>query len=837
MRALATHVRFAFRTLRRAPGFAAIAILCLGVGIGAITTMVEVVDMLLFRAPLHVRHAGEIVQLRFDFVFPGATGTRQPKNMVSSGVGYADYVELRDSVRTFESVGAYHTSHLSLGRDAAARPVTAAFVSGTFFPLLGVRPLLGHVITDDGVGVASSGPPPAVISYALWQSQFGGEADIIGRTITVGKGTYTVAGVAPRGFSGVELLKPMDVWLPIGAAQQEEFGGNRQAFEQMDGFAQVIGRLAPDASPSLTAAQAASVLQAIYVARYGYRFGNTRTVAVLTPIIPGLHGERTTGVSVALWLTDVAAIVLLIACANVAGLLLVRAADRRREVAIRLALGATRGQLAQLFLIEGLILALAGGALGICLREWGGSIIRIFLLPQLGAPYGVFDARILVISAFVTIATGFVCGLVPAVHTWRRDIAGTVVGAPREGRLRRPHVRAALLVGQVALATALVAGAALFVTSWRNVRDIQLGFTPNRLLVGHIDLSQVGYSATESRAMYERMLERVRTLPGVESASLAWQMPFIDSLSIGMVSIPGVDPAAIRKASRSPIGPGLNVISPSFFTTMGTALRSGRAFTDADGADAEPVAVINEKMANRFWPGGNAIGQCLTIAEMGPRRAPPPCRRIVGIVSNTKTTSIRDEPDLQVYAPLAQRTVEGPTKLIVRAAGDPAALVASVRHAMQSVAAGLPFVDVKPMSDYLEPQLRPWQLGASMFTLFGSVALVLAAIGLYGVFSYAIARRTREMGIRAALGARAGDLLRMVLLDGLRLTTAGVIIGIVLAVWIGRVLAALLVGVSGTSPVLLGTATALVLGVTLIAVVLPARRAARIDPAVALRDE
>jgi predicted permease len=837
MRALATHVRFAFRTLRRAPGFAAIAILCLGVGIGAITTMGEVVDVLLFRAPPHVRDAGEIVQVRFDFVFPGATSTRQPKNMVSMGVGYADYVGLRDSLHTFESVAAYNTARLSLGRDAAARPVTAAFVSGTFFPLLGVRPLLGHVITDDGVGAASSGPLPAVISYALWQSQFGGEADVIGRTITVGKGSYTVAGVAPRGFRGVDLLEPMDVWVPIGAAQQEQFDGNRRAFAQSDGFAQVIGRLSPHVSPSLAAAQAASVLQGIYVARYGDHFTNARTAAVLEPIIPGLHGERTTGVSVALWLTGVAAIVLLIACANVAGLLLVRAADRRREVGIRLALGATRGQLAQLFLIEGLILALAGGVVGVLLRAWGGSVIRLFLLPQLGTPYGVFDARILLISAVVTIATGIACGLVPALHTWRRDIASAVVGAPREGRLRRPQVvRATLLVGQVALAMALVAGAALFVTSWRNVRDIQLGFIPNRLLVADIALSQAGYSASASRALYDRMLERVRALPGVESASLAWQMPFI-STSPRRVSIPGVDPKAIGRVSHNPFGPEANFISPTFFTTTGTGVRLGRAFTGADRAGAEPVAIINEKMARTFWPAGNALGQCLVIVEMGPPGTSSPCRRIVGIVSDTKSASIRDEPDLQVYAPLAQRTLEGPNELIVRTAGDPSALVGSVRRAMQSVASDLPFVDVEPMSRYLEPQLRPWKLGASMFTLFGSVALVLAAVGLYGVFSYAVARRTREMGIRAALGARAGDLLRMVMLDGLRLTTAGVIIGIALALGIGRVLAALLVGVSGTSPVVLGTATVLVLGVTLIAVVLPARRAADIDPAVALRDE
>ena len=836
MRALATHVRFAVRTMRRAPGFTAVAVLCLAVGIGAITTMVEVVDLLLFRPPPHVRAAHEIVQLHFNWSFPGDTATRHAPMMISQGVGYANYLGLHDGLSALSSVAGYHTEKLSLGRGTAARPVTAAFVTGSFFPLLGVQPAMGLLIATDGVRDAG-GIPPVVISYGLWKTQFAGASDIVGRRITVGKGTYAVAGVAPEGFRGLELLKPMDVWLPVGAAEQELYEGNHQYFVSFsEGFLQVIGRLSADASPSLVTTQAAALLEAAYKAKLGFRFGNTQTVATLTPIIPGLSGERTKDVSVALWLTGVAAIVLLIACANVAGLLLVRAADRRREVAIRLALGATRGQLAQLFLIEGLILAIAGGVLGVFLREWGGAVIRVFLLPQVGAPYSVFDARILAISALVTIATGIGCGLVPALHTWRRDIAGAVVGAPRDGRLRRPHVRATLLVGQVALTMALVAGAALFVTSWRNVRVIQLGFTPNRLLVGHIDLSQLDYSAVQSRAMYERMLERVQALPGVESASLAWHMPFITDWPT-IVSIPGVEPAAIRQASQNPIGPELNVIAPSFFTTTGTVLRRGRAFTDADRADAEPVAIINEKMAQKFWPDGNAIGQCLTIAEMGRTHAAPPCRRIVGIASNTKTTSIRGEPDLQVYAPLAQRTVEGPNELVVRSDGDPAALAASVRHAMQSVAPGLPFVDVKPMSVYLAPQLRPWQLGASMFTLFGTVALALAAVGLYGVFSYAVARRTREMGIRAALGARSGDILRLVMREGLWLTVAGIAIGVLLALGIGRVLASLLVGVTGTDPVLLGGAAAVVLCITLLAVVLPARRAAGIDPVVALREE
>ena len=834
MRALATHLRFAVRTLRRAPTFAAISVLCLAVGIGAITTMVEVVDLLLFRPPPHVRAANEIVQLHFDFLVRGEKPTST--SMISRGVVYSHYLALRDSLAELEDVAGYHTEELSLERGDAARPVTAAFVTGSFFPLLGMQPAMGHLFNTDDAHT-NAGAPPVVISYALWRSHFGGDSSIIGRTVAVGKGSYTVAAIAPRGFRGLELLRPMDLWLPIAAAEQELYDGNHQLFYAMnEGFVQVIGRMRPGVTQALVTQKAAAIVQSAYLAAFGPRFAETRAVATITPVVPGLSGERSKDVSVALWLTAVAAIVLLIACANVAGLLLVRAADRQREVAIRLALGASRAQLAQLFLIEGLILAIGGGIVGIALRYWGGDIIRAFLLPQLGMLHGAFDARILGLSALVTVATGIACGLVPALHTRRSDIAGAVIGAPRAGRAHQPRVRGALLVGQVALAMALVAGAALFVSSWWNVRTIRLGFTPEQLLVGRMSLPEMGYTTAESRGIYAAMLERVRALPGVSEASISSQAPFVGTMG-ARVMIPGVENEQMRKELGGPMGPEFNVVSPSFFSATGTSIIRGRAFSDADREGTPAVTIINERFAKAFWPAGDAIGKCIQITKFGPRGNDVPCSEIVGIAADTKSKSIRGEPDLQMYAPLAQRTDVAPGQLLVRTEGEPAALVASVRHAMLGAGSGLPFADVQPMAEYLEPEMRPWRLGASMFTLFGAVALGLAAVGLYGVFSYAVSRRTREMGIRTALGARYGDIMRLVMLDGLVLAATGTVIGVFFAIGIGKVLAALLVGVSGTSPVLLGAAAALVLGMALLAVGLPARRAATIDPAVALREE
>lgn len=834
MRALSTHLRFALRTLRRAPAFTAISVLCLAVGIGAITTMVEVVDLLLFRPPPHVRAANEIVQLHFDFIIRGAKPTST--STISRGVVYSHYLALRDSLAELDGVAGYHTEELSLERGDAARPVTAAFVTGSFFPLLGVRPAMGHLFdSDDARG--NDGAQPVVISYALWRSHFGGDSSIIGRTVSVGKASYTIAAVAPRGFRGLESLRPMDLWLPITAAERELFDGSHEMFYGMsEGLVQVIGRVRPGVSLTLVTEKAAAIVQRSYLAVFGPRFAETRTVATAAPIVPGLGGDRSNDVSVALWLTGVAAIVLLIACANVAGLLLVRAADRQREVAIRLALGATRAQLAQLFLVEGLILAIAGGVVGIALREWGGSVIRAFLLPQLGILHGAFDARIVGISALVTVATGIGCGLIPALHARRRDIAGAVIGAPRAGRPRRRYARSALLVGQVALAMALVAGAALFVASWWNVRAIQLGFAPEQLLVGRMSLPEMGYTTAESRGTYAEMLERVRTLPGVREASVASQAPFVGTMDARVI-IPGVDNEQMKQRLGKTFGPELNVVSPSFFTATGTRILRGRAFSDDDREGTVAVAIINERFAKAFWPAGDAIGKCIQITKFGPRGNEVPCSEIVGVAADVKSKSIRVEAELQMYAPLAQRTDIAPRQILVRTEGDPATLVGSVRHAMLGAASGLPFADVEPMAEYLEPEMRPWRLGASMFTLFGAVALALAAVGLYGVFSYAVSRRTREMGIRTALGARHGDIMRLVMLDGVSLALAGMIIGTLLALTIGKVLGALLVGVRGTSPVLLGAAGALVTAVTLVAVAMPARRAARVDPAVALREE
>ncbi len=823
------------RGLRRSPGLTATAVLCLAVGIGATTTMAGIVDVLLFRPPAHVRDAAHVAELHFDFVFPGST--RHVPSMIGQGLVYSHFLRLHGDLHSLDRVAGFHKAELSLGRGEAARPVQAGFVTGGFFPLLGVRPGLGRLIASDGTDAAEAGAAPVVLSDDLWRTRFGRDPSILGRRIRVGRGSYTVVGITPAGFRGPEPLHPTELWLPMGAAERELYDGDREAFtEQSEGLVRVLGRLRPGVPERRVAAEAAGIVRGAYVAYFGERFGDTRVVAALAPIIPGLAGARGGDAAVALWLAAVAAVVLLIACANVAGLLLVRAAERRREAAIRLALGATPWRLARLFLAEALVLAAAGGVLGLLLRQWGGSAVRAFLLPQLDAAPGPLDPRVLGVATLVTLATGILCGAAPGAHAWRRDLAGAVAGARGRGGPARQRAQRALLVGQVALAVALVSGAAAFLTSWWHVRRLPLGFAPARVLVGRMPLDALGYDTPEETAAYERMLARVRALPRVREASLAVAPPFV-ARRYAAVEIPGVDRDAVRQASRVALGPELHAVGPGFFRATGTRILRGRAFEAGDRAGARDVAIVNERIARTFWPAGDALGRCIRVHRPGPPGAGPPCSRIVGIAADTRSVGLREAPDLQVYQPLAQRPDLAPTVLLVRTVGDPAALAAAARRAMQGAGPALPFADVRPWSTYLDPETRPWRLGASMFTLFGAMALALAALGLYAVFSYAVSRRAPELGIRAALGARAADLLGLVVLDGLRLAAAGVVIGVALALALGRLLAGLLLDVHAASPALLGAAAALVLAITALAVAVPGRGAARADPAQVMREE
>jgi putative ABC transport system permease protein len=540
--------------------------------------------------------------------------------------------------------------------------------------------------------------------------------------------------------------------------------------------------------------------------------------------------EMSSNARLSLWLAAMCVIVLLIACANVANLLLARAVQRRREIALRVALGAGRGRLVRQLYAESLMLGLIGLGAAILITLWAGPLLRDALLPD--APtLAAFDFGIFAFSAAAALGAVLLAGFAPALHGSTPDLSAALKTGAREGGLHPSRTRTALLVGQVALTLVLLTGAGLFVASLRHVRGLRLGFDADRLIVASVNVERLGYRGAGITALYTRMLDRVRSLPGVADASLVGgSSPFQASWAIEL-DVPGLD--SLPQVSTG--GPYISTVSANYFRTMGTAIRRGRGFTAGDVPGAQRVAVVNETMARLLWPGENPLGKCLNVGK-----APAPCFDVVGVSENARRESVTDEVVAQYFVPLAQADslLGNPiTALVVRTAGRADLMVGAVRREIQATSPDLPYPSIDPMPQLFADQLRPWRLGSMLLSLFGALGLLLAAIGLYGVLSYSVYQRTQELGIRIALGANRGNLLRLVIGQGLRVTLIGVGIGAIGALVAGRAIASLLYGVSPHDPVVLLVVAVLLAAVAAVASYLPGHRATRVDPMVALRHE
>jgi predicted permease len=801
-------LRYALRTFARSPALVAAAVVCLALGIGANATIFGVVDTLLFRPPPHVQDPERVVRLYFRRHYP-AFGMN-----TSSITGYPLYTLIRASARAFDALAAYtYAQNASLGRGVDARRVHVVLASASYFPLLGVRPALGrfYLADEDRPG----GPSVVVLGYGFWRAAFQGDSGILGRQLQLGRGSYTVVGVAPERFTGVN-LENVDAWVPLTAATPELMGPgslNRGSY-----FLQIIGRLGPGGREP---AQREATLA--FRAEEVYSGVDSTAVALLGPVQHARGPEISQNARVSLWLTAVSVIVLLVACANVANLLLARALQRQREIAVRLALGVARLRLARLLVTESVLLALAGGVAALLVTLWAGPVIRAFLLPDMPALALAVDARVLLFTGGVALLTGFLAGLVPALQASRADLTPALKAGAREGHYRRSRLRAALLAGQVALTVTLIVGAGLFVRSLRNVQGQDFGFDPLRTLRVTMDLRAAGYRPAEINQLNLRMLARLEALPGVGAAAATIGHP-LGWLTASSVSVPGRDSIPQLKAG----GPYYQRVTAGYFAAMGTPVR-GRAFTPPDrGA---PVAIVSETMARLLWPGHPAIGKCFFVGS--DKR----CSEIVGVVPDARRFSAVEDVAMQFYVPFTDDSSEFITALVVRARGRPEDLVAPVRAAIQGTAANLPYADVTPLADLLAPSIRPWRLGSTMFSAFAVLALVLAAVGLYGVLAYTVAQRTQEIGIRVAMGARHGNVLGLMVGQGVKIAALGAGIGALAALAGGRVLGSLLYGVSPRDPLVLLGAAVIPLVVAAVASYVPARRAAKVDPVVALRYE
>jgi predicted permease len=823
--ALRDDLRYAARQLRRAPGFSAALALTFALGIGANATMFEIIDRLLFRAPAFMNDADRVGRIYLHR--PRTDGT----DRIDLNISYLRYTELQQNTRAFSrSAAIYLDDQRIMGTGDGAEALGVALVSASFWGFFDVRPQLGRFFTADEDRVPF-GTPVAVIGHAYWQSRLGGDSAVLGRQLRIGGKQYTIIGVTPNGFNGVWPTTAM-AYVPITSAAEDMFGTADYYQGHNASWLEMIARLKPGATIEVANAELTAAFRKSRVDASA-RLPEPRPIrpqdlaltrAEIAPL-PMDRGPRASdSAKVATWLAGVAVIVLLIACANVANLLIARGIRRRREIAVRVALGVGRWRLVTQLLTESVLIAVLGGVLGLAIAHWGGGAVRRLLLPQVDwSLVPAFDPRVMLFTAAAAVLTGVVTGLAPASHALRADVNRALKAGEREGGGQRGGVRTGLLLAQASLSVVLLVGAALFVRSLQRVEQLDLGWKPDGALLVGLDLRGLELTEAEREGLAQRALARVRAVPGVRSASTLFSVPFYSTWSDD-VFVPGMDSAAHYRTYV------VNPVGDDYFATMGTRILRGRAVGASDPPKGQLVAVISESMGKLLWKGKDPIGQCFRISA-----DTMPCREVVGIAEDMTFGDIKGDESLQIYLPSSQE--RSSTRIVVRAAGDPRLIMEPIRREVQQQLPGMGFANVRPLGFVLDSVTRQWRLGATMFTVFGLLALILAAVGLYGVIAYDIAQRMREMGVRVALGAQATDIQKLVLWQGVRIAMIGAALGAAIAFVAVKYVETLLFHTSARDPLAFGAAFGTIVVVAIFATLIPARRATRVDPVVALRSE
>jgi len=815
----ASDLRYAGRLFRRRRALAIAIVTTLALGIGGTAAVSKVVDALFFRPPAGVSEPKRVLRL---LIVRDEGGIQSPLGGPGS---YVDYRALVDRKTGFASIAAYlFPAELDLGRGVDASRVRGRVVTANFFRLLGVQPALGRFFLPEEDGVEGRNPV-VVISNGFWTRRFGRAPSILGRQLLLNDMALTIIGVADGEFTGLGAER-IDVWVPTAMAAP--LGLMFHGWREHSGMAAVsfIGRLEHDAMAGAALSEAASALR--LAAESHPELDRTPSV-IQASLIPASGPYRPKAADLSLWLALVATMALVVACANVANLLLARSVARRHELAVRLSLGASRGRLFRQHLTESAVLALLGGAAGMLVAIAGLGLIRRFPLPPAA---GHIDARLLAFTLSLSLLVGCVLGIFIA--------SSSVAEAPLEGirearapsTLSRSGTRRTLVVLQVALSLILLIGTGLFIRSLRAATRVDPGVDIDRLMVLTTDLSRSGYSSTEREEFYAEAGRRIAGLAGVERTAMVHFAP-LDRSGRGIrFDAPGRDTVAVYEGE----GPYLNLAGPGYFETVGTRILSGRSFVDAD-ATGEPVAIFNERMARLVAPRGGVIGSCVPLDEQVQHGG---CTRIVGVVENQRKYYL-EKPDVpMVFLPRARNPdaiAWGRPSMMIRLRAGAELQPARIRAAAQSVRGDLPYVSVQPLSKLVESDLLPFRLGATLFSLFGFIAVALASVGLYGMLTFFVAERTLEIGIRRSLGADTSSLLWLVLRQAMAPITVGVIFGLAAALGGTRFLGSLLFGVKARDPLSFAAAAALLIAVAAIAALVPARRATRVDPAIAMRAE
>ncbi|HUE83016.1 MAG TPA: ABC transporter permease [Pyrinomonadaceae bacterium] len=809
-------IRYALRSLIKRPGFTAIALITLALGIGANTAIFSLVNTVLLR-PLPVPQPEQVASVAI-----------RGKNDSLGAFSHPNFKDFRERNQVLEDLLVYRFAPLSLSRDGNNERVWSYEVSGNYFDTLGVQALMGRTFLPEEDQTRLT-HPVIVLSYDCWQKRFGADPDIVGKQVLLNNRPFEIIGIAPEGFKGTELIYAPDVFVPLAMLEWTEPGARwLDDRDTQNLFA--IGRL--KAGISQREAEASLNVLAQQLAQE-YPLTNEGQSVRLTPpglIIPDLRE----GVVSFTWiLMGTVLVVLLITCINLAGLLLARATDRRKEIAIRLALGANRRRLIRQLLTESTLLSMIGGALGFGLAHWMVGFLIAFR-PPVDFPLTMdisMDWRVLIFALTVSLLTGALFGLAPALQSTRLGLTTALKETGAQAGYGRSRLRSSLVVAQLGFSLMLLIGAGLVTRTLQNLQTLNPGFDTKNTLFLSFDLGLQGYDRAKAEGFYRQAIERVEALPGIESAVITDFIPLNLGFNSSGVYIEG-QPS--ERGSNVPIAM-LASVGSKYFSTMGTPLLFGREITDQDREDIELVAVVNETFVRHLLPDvgstGDAIGRRFSVND-----STGPFRRIVGIARDGKYFNIAEDARPFVWLPLAQSASLN-ARLIARTSGDPRSSLAAVTAAIRSLDQTLPLYEVKTMSEHMRLALFPARIAATVLGAFGVVALTLAAIGIYGVTSYTVAQRTREIGIRMALGAQFSDVLRLILGHGVKLTLVGVVIGLAGAILLTSLLESVLYGVSATDPLTFVITASVLILVALLSAYLPARRATKVDPLVALRYE
>jgi len=813
-------LRYAVRMLVKSPGFTGVAVLALGLGIGANTAIFSVFNGMLWR-PLAVQQPQQLVVIASK-----VRGVDFPLNL-----SYPDFQDYRQLKTVFSDAIAYAPSPLNFGAEGRPERAWAELVSGNYFSMLGLEAARGRTFAADE-GWVPGKDPLIVLSYKYWHKRFGGNADVVGRSVQLNGHPFTIIGVAPERYHGAYYFLEPDMYVPLSTLGLLDPNQGADLNKRSAAYLRVLGRLQPGVTPEQAMAAAEPTDR-----RLAQEFPDSHkdnSLLVMPELSarpePGLGGFMSKVVVVFMLLVG---LVLLIACANVANLILARANGRRKEIATRTALGASRWRMVRQLLTESILLAWSGGIAGLVFARWAAWALMSIRIPT-DLPLRLFDLsvdwRIFAFSFLVALITGVIAGLIPALQTSRADLADVLKAGGRSGGASAAHhrFRNALVIAQVAVSLVLLACAGFFIRSFQNSAHADMGFRIDHTLMMTMDLGLQDYNEQRGQQFYKQLTERVRTLPGVRDASITSYIPM--GYENSMINI-FPEGQVIDDKSKTETA-FIDMAQPDYFRAAGVPVIRGREFTEADNATSPKVAIINETFANKIWPGQDPIGKSFRTEKAG---API---QVVGLTRTGKYLFLYESPQMYAYLPMAQR-YNGSATLIVHSMDEPQRLAEPVREQVRQLDSGLPVYDIQTMETHVQygKPLLPARLGAMLVGAFGLLGLVLASVGVFGVVSYSVSQRTQEIGIRNALGAQRSHVLQMVLKQGMTMALIGTMIGIVLAFLLFRGLHSVLYGVKSTDLVTLASVSALLLAVAFVASLVPALRATRVDPVVALRDE